>query len=217
MTTTKRKQADLERKQRMRQQLLDAAARVFIQNGYHRPLISDIAAEAGVGQGSFYRHFSDKRMIFEALLDGFAEELLNEFSDIQLNPADNFEQYRSISIDAILRMANKIDQKKELSVMFLREIPSIDRSFVEKLEGILDSFVQVARFHLDHVIACGFARPCQTDIVSHAMIGIALRLFGLWGNKRLNEMELEKMVTEACDFAFRGVAINEGINSHVKS
>ena len=39
-----------------RQALLDAARRLFAERGYHVPL-SAIAREAGVGQGSLYRHF----------------------------------------------------------------------------------------------------------------------------------------------------------------
>jgi AcrR family transcriptional regulator len=41
---------------RNRQSLLDAAARVFVTSGVEAP-VRDIAAEAGVGMGTVYRHF----------------------------------------------------------------------------------------------------------------------------------------------------------------
>lgn len=206
MISSIRKQTDEKRKLGTRQQLLNASASVFIRNGYHKTLISDIVSEAGVGQGSFYRNFSDKRMIFEALLDNFVEELLEEFADIQVHPAETFEEYRSSSINAIKRMSHKIYKKRDLFTMFLREIPSIDKKFTNKLENILDQFTQVAKFHLDHVIKRGLARPCRTDIVAHSMIGIALRLFEQWGAERLEKISLDDLIDEACNFAFFGVA-----------
>ena len=44
MVSETRRKKDEERKARTRRLLLDAAARVFAQNGYHAPRIADIVA-----------------------------------------------------------------------------------------------------------------------------------------------------------------------------
>ena len=54
-----------------RQQLLDAAATVFSERGYARATTKEIAKTAGVAEGTIYRHFSDKRELFQAV---FAEQ-----------------------------------------------------------------------------------------------------------------------------------------------
>jgi AcrR family transcriptional regulator len=51
--STTRKRADARRNE---QTLLDAAAAVFVTSGVEAP-VRDIAAEAGVGMGTIYRHF----------------------------------------------------------------------------------------------------------------------------------------------------------------
>ncbi len=51
--TTGRKRADARRNE---QALLDAAAAVFVASGVDAP-VRDIAAKAGVGMGTIYRHF----------------------------------------------------------------------------------------------------------------------------------------------------------------
>jgi len=51
--TTGRKRADARRNE---QTLLDAAAAVFVTSGVEAP-VRDIAAKAGVGMGTIYRHF----------------------------------------------------------------------------------------------------------------------------------------------------------------
>lgn len=43
-----------------RQELLEAAARVFVTKGYAAATVNDIAAEAGVATGSIYRYFPSK-------------------------------------------------------------------------------------------------------------------------------------------------------------
>ncbi|HEY1587912.1 MAG TPA: TetR/AcrR family transcriptional regulator [Polyangia bacterium] len=44
--------------------LLEAAARVFARLGFDAAQTPEIAAEAGVSTGAFYRYFTDKRAIF---------------------------------------------------------------------------------------------------------------------------------------------------------
>lgn len=50
-----------------RQQLLDAAAAVFVERGYAGATTKEIAGRAGVSEGTIYRHFADKRELFGAV------------------------------------------------------------------------------------------------------------------------------------------------------
>ncbi len=50
-----------------RGELLEAARRVFEQDGYHAATVSAIVQAAGLSQGAFYLYFSDKKAVFEAL------------------------------------------------------------------------------------------------------------------------------------------------------
>lgn len=47
-----------------RERILDAATRLFLQYGYKRTTVDDIAVEAGVAKGSIYVHFSSKEDVF---------------------------------------------------------------------------------------------------------------------------------------------------------
>jgi AcrR family transcriptional regulator len=57
---------------RSRKRLLDAAAWCFSAYGYSGTRVSDIVGRAGMSQGAFYRHFTDKD---EALLEALADPL----------------------------------------------------------------------------------------------------------------------------------------------
>ncbi|XLM21039.1 TetR family transcriptional regulator, partial [Chromobacterium piscinae] len=66
-----------------RQQLLDAAERLFSERGVSRTTLADIAAAAGLTRGAVYWHFQNKLDLYRAMLarvtpsfDDMREQLL---------------------------------------------------------------------------------------------------------------------------------------------
>ena len=52
-----------------------AARKLFVERGYHATRPQDIAREAGLGHGTFYLHYPDKRACFLAFVEEAREEL----------------------------------------------------------------------------------------------------------------------------------------------
>jgi AcrR family transcriptional regulator len=63
--------------QRNRDKVLRAAREAFAASGYGVPL-DEIAARAGVGPGTVYRHFPTKEALFEAVVTARLEDLLED-------------------------------------------------------------------------------------------------------------------------------------------
>ena len=61
------------------QALMDAALQVFVRRGFARATTREIAATAGVAEGTIYRHFADKhalfREVFFSVMGSMGEEL----------------------------------------------------------------------------------------------------------------------------------------------
>lgn len=55
--------------------LKQAARRLFVERGYHATRPQDIAREAGLGHGTFYLHFPDKRACFLDFVEDARTEL----------------------------------------------------------------------------------------------------------------------------------------------
>ena len=62
-----------------RQEILDAAKRVFVEKGYDAATINDIATEAGVAAGSIYRYFENKSDLIAAAANDCVEDDLTSW------------------------------------------------------------------------------------------------------------------------------------------
>ena len=51
--------------------LIDAATDLFVERGFSGTALADVAASAQVTRGAVYHHFTDKRALFEAVLERF--------------------------------------------------------------------------------------------------------------------------------------------------
>ncbi len=64
-----------ERSERSRNQILDAALKLFAHRGFGATSVRDIAEAAALSKGNVYHHFPDKESIFRALLDRYFEAM----------------------------------------------------------------------------------------------------------------------------------------------
>jgi AcrR family transcriptional regulator len=65
-----------------RQELMDAALRVFHEKGLTKATVSDVTDEAGVAKGTFYLYFDSKEHLLGALKDRFVDELLDHAASL---------------------------------------------------------------------------------------------------------------------------------------
>lgn len=61
--------------------LLDAAREIFTREGYQNVAVEAISRAARVTRGAFYHHFSDKKMLFEALVISLQAEAASKIRD----------------------------------------------------------------------------------------------------------------------------------------
>lgn len=58
-----------------RDQILDAAERHFFRVGFKKTTLEEIASELGIVKSAIYRHFGDKKDLFNAVIDRFAVDM----------------------------------------------------------------------------------------------------------------------------------------------
>lgn len=80
-----------ERQAQTRQELLDAAARVFVRRGFQGSSVEEISAEAGYTRGAFYSNFKSKDEVLVELLrahvyTGYNNMVQEGLADLQRVP-----------------------------------------------------------------------------------------------------------------------------------
>ncbi len=205
MVSTLRKQRDLDRKENTRQDLLNAAVEVFCDKGYHSTLISDIVAQAGVGQGTFYRYFNSKRHLIDNVMDQFGQLLLDQFESMTINLPGNVDEYREASKKALLAVAMLVEKNRKLALLLLREAPTVDRDFEQRINELYDQFASLAAFYLEYAVTAKIVRECNTAMVSQAIVGMGLRHVTLWLSADPETTDIHELINELVDFAFSGL------------
>jgi AcrR family transcriptional regulator len=110
---------------RTRQRILDAAARVFREEGYAGARLADIAEAAGTKAGSLYYHFDSREALVEELLD---EGLNRAFGEtrrcVEALPADTPAVDRlATAIRAHIKTVLEIDNYTSASIRMLGHVP----------------------------------------------------------------------------------------------
>lgn len=88
MAETVRQRARKQPAEVRREEILDAAVRVFAASPYHGAGTADIARAAGVAEPTLYRHFSSKRELYLAALQRCKDFLIEGFTAIAQREPD---------------------------------------------------------------------------------------------------------------------------------
>ena len=69
-----------ERREATRGRILEAAARLFAEQGYEATSTQQILEAAGTSRGALYHHFETKQAIFEAVFERVSKEAITRAS-----------------------------------------------------------------------------------------------------------------------------------------
>jgi len=96
-----------ETQARTRAQLLRAANRLFLRDGYVATSLANIAAEAGVTKGAVYSNFESKEDLFLAVLAELAQPEWTAPSDVDGESDDAHERARAFGRNSAAQRPNR--------------------------------------------------------------------------------------------------------------
>lgn len=140
-TTSARRPA----RQKKRDLVIDAAARVFAERGYHGASTQDIADLLGMRQASLYYYFSSKEGALEEVCAVGAAGFLENAEEIAKRDIPPDEKLRALCVAHVIPLETKADYVKT----FLRErkwLPTESRRRVGRLSRRIEAiFERVVR------------------------------------------------------------------------
>jgi AcrR family transcriptional regulator len=93
-----------------RQEVIDVAARVFAEKGYHATSIDDLVAATGLQRGGLYHYIAGKGELLIAIHERFIEPLLANARDIVAEDLPADETLRRLAHALMQDIANYRDQ-----------------------------------------------------------------------------------------------------------
>jgi AcrR family transcriptional regulator len=96
----------VERKAQTRQQLVEAAARVFARKGYGGASVDDVAAEAGFTVGALYSNFAGKQELFMAAFERHCDQDLAQVQELLAGDLPLEQQ-----LDAVTQRFGDLDEE----------------------------------------------------------------------------------------------------------
>lgn len=134
--------------------IMEAAQRLFIEQGYDKTSLQDIMDETGLSKGAIYHHFSSKEEIFEKMCRRIGEENAHRLAavrdDVRLNGAEKLrELFRSAMLhpnqEQVADIVPYLLDNPRFLATHLRELFNItapDYVFPILEEGIADGSIQ---------------------------------------------------------------------------
>ncbi len=193
------------RKERRREQVLDAAKGVFARKGFHRASIADIIQRAGIARGTFYLYFKNKRHIFTSLLDSLLKELDRRIETIRLEEGHPppLEQLRA-NLTRVITFA--LEEPELVRILFHHAI-GLDREVDQALHRFYEKVVDRIEWALKLGIEMGLVRPCPTRLVAYGILGGMKEVMGQLASKQISALDVKAVVDGLLEFGLQGVLV----------
>jgi AcrR family transcriptional regulator len=168
-----------------REQILEAATRVFAEKGFRRATTREVAREAGVSEGTIYNYFEDKDALLLAILD-----VLNETE----RRAEDFEEGLATGFDDFVeeylrRRMTLIWQNREIFRVVLSEM-LVNAELRERyLRQVVEPTMKIGVENFQSRIEQGVARATDAPLTMRAVAGsvLGLLVLGLLGDEEVGE------------------------------
>jgi AcrR family transcriptional regulator len=182
-----------------RDDILDAAAQVFRQKGFHGASMSAIADAVNLQKASLYHHVTSKQEILLALLDRALVMLIDYIGGIasQSLPAD--EKLR-LMIRGYLR---SLADNPDLTSVLLFEHRSLDKKSHTRHVPQRDAFEAIWRDVLNEGVRTKVFDLKDTGLAARALMGVMN--WTLTWYRPEGEKSIEQIADEYSDFMLKGM------------
>lgn len=209
-TATQQVSRTERRKRELRRDIIDAAFACFAEQGYHATGIADIAARLGIGHGTFYRYFENKRDIVEHVISDLITRITSALTEENAPEAvDTLADYRKQSARIGEALARIFMEDPRIPRMLLFEAPGIDKAMSDRILGLFDMATGLTAGYLKHGVELGYLRQ-DLDVANtaRAINGMILSsALTIVQNPEVNQRDLSKAIRRVM---YDGIAASRG-------
>lgn len=201
------RRASNPRKELVREELMDIAARMFDEQGFERTSIGAIAAEMGLGRSALYHYFGSKEEILAALIESEALAPSLHLRALEERFARADDRLRAAIIEGIERRLSSGTRFVRLSRLEAQIPVELMAQYNESRRAIYDFYVQC----IEDGMAAEIFRQTDSHVAAFAVIGMAnwtSRWYQPGG--RLDAQEIGAQIAEFALAGLRQTAPGQG-------
>ena len=184
-------------------QILDCAKRVFAERGFHAANVSHICEAAGIGRGTLYQYFANKRSVLEAILRETLDRvkaLMERQSarTVKFPRPENVTRAQAIEFEAraLRELLEVVFADEHTLRILLREAVGLDVD-VEKILGEIDAaLVAIVERDIVAAMRAGFLREMDPHAVAIMIVGGTEKL-ALAALRSEAPVDLDRLAREA--------------------
>ncbi len=160
----------------LRADIIQAAFIEFSARGYHQTAIADIAKRLGIGHGTFYRHFENKRDILDHVIDDVSAKIMATLvAENAPSAAASLAEYREQCARIAKRLVGIFAENPAMARLMLFEATSIDQQMTDRMMNLLDWGGKLVAAYMSNGLKLGFFRAdLDVEATGHAIVGMIL-------------------------------------------
>lgn len=130
-----------------RNEILDAAERLFSTKGYEKCTVNDILNEVSIAKGTFYYYFKSKKEVLEAIVSRYTKQIIKRVEAVlekDLRPEEKLLQ-----IFLAMRMENRVEldvisemHKPENALLHQKTLQQIVTSVAPLLASVVEEGIE---------------------------------------------------------------------------
>ena len=158
----------MERMHVSREDILEAAARIFRRKGYHAASMQDIARAVNLQKASLYHHVSSKQEILVALLDQALHLLIAQMREVLAMEVPPEEKLRQ----AVLGYTKVLAEQRDLAAVLLLEFRFLDAEVRAQHVKQRDAYEHLWRELIAEGQAQGVFHAEDPSLAAKALLGM---------------------------------------------
>ena len=145
-----------ERTRARKGEILDAAEKLFMEQGYEQTSVNDILEASGVAKGSLYHHYSSKEDVLDGVLQRITEQIVAQMEAIaqdstltahekmaRMIPSANISQSPNGQIIRELHLPSN-------ALLHQKSIAQTIRAVAPMMAGVVEQGIQEGVYHTEH-------------------------------------------------------------------
>ncbi len=187
-----------------RDDILQAAAQIFRQKGYHAASMRDIADAVHLQKASLYHHVRGKQEILLAILDWALDLLIADLEEVLRSDQPPEEKLRQ----AMHAYTSRLTEDADLATVLLLEHRSLEQPLRAQHIARRDRFERLWRQLLEEGIQAGVFRPVDIPVAAFALLGVQNWMI-TWYREN-GRMSHEQLAERFYDLFLHGLMAHDG-------